>query len=331
MKTYYLGMDAGGTKTYCALFDENGTLIKFHRAGTANHELLPGGITQLRIVVEKIFAGLLENTDITPKQIYAGIGMAGIDSNVQYVKIAKIFDEIGLKKYFLCNDAFLGIRAQAPEGYGVCAISGTGSKSVVIDNHKNMKQIGGLYEFSGDYAGGKMLGAATISSVYDEVVRKGRKSRMSELVMDMLGVSDEESFLDCLTEGIIDRTLETKDFAEVLFKAAEEKDETALEILRKSGEFTGKEVEALLKKINFEPDVVPVILLGSLFTKGTHEGAVESLQRYLENAFPKKQFLISKLKCEPVTGAVLYASDLSENQKHFSKEDIDLQISQCMK
>ena len=40
---WYLGLDGGGTKTHCVLYDAATGALYSTRAGPTNHETLPGG------------------------------------------------------------------------------------------------------------------------------------------------------------------------------------------------------------------------------------------------------------------------------------------------
>lgn len=81
MEKYYLGVDGGGTKTHCALFDEHGEKKCIMNWGPTNHEALPGGMRGLRDELERIFFTLLETCNISMKDLGGSVlGLAGIDT-----------------------------------------------------------------------------------------------------------------------------------------------------------------------------------------------------------------------------------------------------------
>ncbi|MCL2461359.1 MAG: hypothetical protein FWF44_01730, partial [Defluviitaleaceae bacterium] len=48
MSRLVFGLDAGGTKTHCALYDLDSGFFDFLTWGQGNHENMPGGFAQLK-------------------------------------------------------------------------------------------------------------------------------------------------------------------------------------------------------------------------------------------------------------------------------------------
>ncbi len=75
---YYLGLDAGGTKTFCLAGDETGRVLGFGRAGTGNYEGF--GVDPARGEITKAVNGALETAGLSLKDIAGvGMGVAGAD------------------------------------------------------------------------------------------------------------------------------------------------------------------------------------------------------------------------------------------------------------
>jgi N-acetylglucosamine kinase-like BadF-type ATPase len=60
MNKYVLGVDGGGTKTQCALFDIEGNRIVLVNWGATNHETLKGGFAELEEQLRALLGHILE-------------------------------------------------------------------------------------------------------------------------------------------------------------------------------------------------------------------------------------------------------------------------------
>ena len=76
--SFYMGLDAGGTKTFCLAGDDTGKVLGFGRAGAGNYECygIPAAMEEIRRAVN----GALDTAGLTLDQISGiGMGVAGAD------------------------------------------------------------------------------------------------------------------------------------------------------------------------------------------------------------------------------------------------------------
>ena len=164
---------------------------------------------------------------------------------------------------------------------------------------------GSLWELTGDYAGGRVLGAEVVRATYDYLFRGDTQTILSQMLMEKLAVPDREELMEEIVSRVADNTMQTKDFASLLFDAAVLGDKVALDILSASGKQCARDVLAVAKELDFSAvDEIPVVLLGSIYTKAKHPAILDALQAYLDKY---GKFKLSKLQYEPVTGAVCWA------------------------
>ncbi len=326
MVEYFLGIDGGGTKTHCALFSKKGKLVDLIETSTTSHEFLPHGYADLKIVLQTLFNEIQKRNNLQWEKVSLVYGMAGVDCKKQEEDIGSFITEYGIKNIILCNDSFLGIKAGSATGWGICSMNGTGTGAGGITKQGKTHMAGRLFELSGDYAGGKILGEKAISHVYDYLFRGGRKTLLCDLMYTELGVKTKEGFEENLICAIAEKKLESKNFAKFLFIAAQQKDEVALEILSNCGKQNARDIIAVVKELDFpKEESIPIVLLGSLYTKAEHNQILQALAHSLHEA--NINFELITLESDPVVGAVCWA--MEKEGFIFEKNNIHEQINKA--
>ncbi len=324
MTKYYLGLDGGGSKTHGALFSRDGRLVDFIEWGTTSHEFLTGGYSGLKIELKRMFGSIQSRNGLHWEDVSCVYGLAGVDCEKQSALIGGYIRECGVSSCLLCNDSLLGIKAASETGWGICSVNGSGTGASGIDINCRVHTVGGLFGLSGDYAGGRVLGSETVRLVYEQLFRGGEYTVLSDMLFEKLGVKDCRSWKELLVSGIADHTIEPKAFAPLMFEAACKGDNAALKVLSDCGRQCSRDIIAVAKELTFpENTAIPVVLLGSLYTKAKHPGIIESLQSALSRSAFK--FDLIKLSCEPVAGAVFWA--MEKDGIEYSREDISKQIT----
>lgn len=309
MGQYVIGVDGGGTKTQCALFDLEGNKIDLIKWGPLNHEVLSGGFEEFHSELEKLLNYILGKNGIEVKDIEKGVfGLAGVDTKDQYSVISEILSKTGIKSSILCNDAFLGIKAGCVNGYGICVINGTGCSVAGINRQGDMFQIGGQGALTGDRGGGSMIGEAAIRSVYNYFFRCGKKTIMKDLLFERLGIDDKYAFMDEITRRLMDKSLYIADVNKFVFDAANMGDEVACEILREVGRELGLSANGMIKEMQFEENEdIEVILAGSVNVKGDNPSLIHSLKEQVLQNTERRNINFIVLDKPPVAGAIMWA------------------------
>jgi len=321
MGKYVLGIDGGGTKTHAALFDTDGRFVDLVRWGGTNHEYLDGGYNEMRQELCALTNTLLRKNRISMEDIQRSVlGLAGIDTKYHHVRIESILKDIGYKDYILCNDAFLGVKAGCRGGFGVCSINGTGYAVAAIDQNGNTIQIGGSFELTADNGSAYLLGKKAVAKVYESLFLNETDTCMADILFEILSINSKYDMMDELVSRIENKTLELKDLAVVVFKAAENKDKTALNILREMGEDNAKAIHAAIHETNLRDlDEIEVVLAGSVFLKASHQEGLERLKEKLCEMNRAKKISFIKLEKMPVLGAVRWGLESALNQAFYDK------------
>lgn len=309
MGRYVLGVDGGGTKTHCMLTDLNGNGIDSLLWGPTNHDSMKDSYVGLKRELNGLFKSLMERNSINLDDIeFSVFGMSGVDTRKQHKIISGILQDIGLSKFILCNDAYLGIKAGSKEGWGICAINGTGCTVAGIDKSGNSTQIGGFGSLTGDKGGGGYLGMRLIQAVYNNLYRGYPQTGMKDFLFKTLGITDKEDFIENLKRDLDQKTIRLKDFNRFVFEAANEGDEVALDILRDIGKSNAASINYLISTMELnESNVLDIILAGSIHVKGENSTIIDTLKKTVLDKNSNLNINFKILMVPPVTGAIAWA------------------------
>lgn len=323
MKKYILGMDGGGTKTHCSIFDLDGNFIDLVSWGKTNHECLKGGYDELQIELANLFSYVLKKNRIGTDELGKCVfGLAGVDTKKQHEIISKIISNLGIKDFILCNDSYLGIKAGCENGFGICAINGTSFSIGGIDTQGNMLQIGGLGDISGgDFGGGEYLAGKAIAASYNSLFKQDTDTYITDLFFKMLNINSKYDFVESL-KHVIDEEIYNYDFFNTLvFKAANNNDAIALKLLDDMGREYARGISAAINNLNFsKAENIDIVFAGSIFVKGENPRAIEKTKHDVLEKNKDRKISFKVLKAPPVAGAILWALEDSGNKKHIREK-----------
>ena len=307
MKQYIIGVDGGGTKTDCLLFDMDGRMIDHIRWGTTSHEFLDGGYDACEREIASMLHTLFEKNGILPYQIKMGVfGLAGVDTVYQEKKLSGIVGKSRIRDFLVCNDGYLGIKAGTTNGVGINVINGTGCSFEGINAYGKMMQIGGQSVIMDDVAGGYIIGRNIIYLVHRELFLNGKKTILTEMLMKETGVSDGNSLMDELVGRVGDKTLEIKHFSRLVFEAAAQGDAVATGYLKEMGRKMAEYCKSLIRNLRlFEEKTIEIVLIGSVFLRADDHTHITAMQEEIIREYPA--VVLKPLELKPVCGAVFWA------------------------
>lgn len=312
-KKYIIGVDGGNTKTDYFLFDTEANFIDFYRGGTCSHEGLKDSYEGSYRVMNEVFTELFSRNNITVDDISAAaFGLAGVDVPIQKTNLENVVKRLGFKNFVVVNDSFLGIKAGTTAGFGVCSINGTGTSSGGIDQYGNTLQVGGIGQISGDEAGGYHLSRMVIRAAFDEAYRFGKKTSLTPIVMDFLGISDKYYLMEAISTKYLTRSLNYTLLTIAVFDEANKGDEVAIDILKSTAEQLARSAGGCVVNLDFG-DEVEIVLAGSVWVKGSCPVMIEEFTRLI-NEFTQKKCIIKVLEVPPATGAIIWALEIAQKR-----------------
>lgn len=300
---YYMGIDAGGSKTYAVITDAQGIPVGIGKGGNGNHQLdreCAEASLQAASNQALLAAGL------SSEQIsYAWLGLAGADREGDYAILRPIVQRLGLPHTEISCDTTIALRAGTTLPYGVVVICGTGVNCSGINRQGEAYQCGGFGYRFGDYGGGSDLGVEVFRSVIRASEGRERPTLLTGLLLAELGYPSVEDMVnDYLDE---DKSI-SANLAQLLFVAERQGDAVAQGIVDKQGEELGLAAAITIRKLHMEQEQFDVVLAGSILTRGDEQDRLkQAIWQQVKAVAPHSS--LQTLAVEPVTGALILAME----------------------
>ncbi|GGG01948.1 kinase [Paenibacillus albidus] len=312
---YYLGVDAGGSKTYAMIANEQGQVIGVGRGGNGNHQK---NREQAEDNLRQAVSEALMASGLTKDQLeYSWFGMAGADREADFRILRPIISRLSLPRTEISCDTWNALRSGTEEKYGVVLICGSGVNCAGKNPKGATYQCGGFGYRFGDFGGGYDLSVEVFRSVLRADDGRGSKTVLTERLTQLLGYSNVSE----LREDYLDHFRELPaHIAELLFQAAEEGDQVAAGLLIKQGDELGLAAAATIRQLAMKEDSFDIVLAGSLLTKGDRSGIIRhAIEQRVKQSAPNGTLRI--LSREPVVGSVVLAMESSG--MHVNHEVLD--------
>jgi len=304
---YYLGLDAGGTKTFCLVGDAAGHVLGFGRGGTGNYEGY--GVEHARREIQKAVAGALSEAGLELDAIDGiGMGVAGADIPEDYEMLERelftpMFGDI--PRCFR-NDSMAGLRGGTREPFGIVIACGTGCVCAGINRQGQETRVGGINENFGDMVSGSSIGTEGLKAVWrarDGIIGP---TLMTALFVERSGCRDIEELFYKMYKGAIQH-VDLEPMAKLVFDAGTQGDPIACGILEWGGRYLGDMVNAIVRHLDMGSDIFDVVMAGSVF-KGSSPVLVDAMRTRIHRECPGARLVMPAF--EPVVGGLLLGMEL---------------------
>jgi N-acetylglucosamine kinase-like BadF-type ATPase len=260
---YYLGVDAGGTKTHALIADRDGRILGAGRAGTGNWELvgLDGAARALAQALEGALASAgLQRSDLRA----AGYGLAGMDWPSDEARLLPVLRDLAVPgPCALVNDAYVALRAGSDAGYGIAVISGTG---VTIAGHNRAGEHFRTFALGGDWgdfgSASDVVGLATRAVAFEHIGR-GPATLLTERLVQHYQARDTLDLVERITRGLAAQP--NGRLAPLVFATAAEGDQVARAVLIEAGQELGRNAVAIVRRLGMLDQPFDMVLAGGSF------------------------------------------------------------------
>lgn len=195
MTTYYLGLDAGNSKTVVLVSDETGAVLGRGRGASGDIYSAPDAEGE----VQRAVRTALRDAGVEGGQVrHAAFRLAGVDwpedEEHWTTVLASRLPELG--SVSIKNDGFSLLRCGRPDGVGVAINAGTGPAVAArgLDGNEFC-----LCWWIAHPLGGRSLGESAFTAVVDAELGAGRPTLLTRELLTLYGYDDVESLLHAFT------------------------------------------------------------------------------------------------------------------------------------
>ncbi len=305
---YYIGIDAGGTKTFVVVGEESGRILSFGKAGAGNYEAY--GVESAKNEIWKAVSSALNEANLKLSDITGiGMGIAGADIPEDYEMLEKeIFTPMfGTIPRCFRNDSMAGLRGGTKSPYGIVIACGTGCVCAGKNKEGKEERVGGISEEFGDKVSGSSIGQEGLRMVWryrDKIIGY---TKLVDKFLEKSGCKDVDELFYKMYKRVITYA-DLEPMAKLVFDAAYEGDSIAADILEWGGRYLGEMVNACARKLEMTRYQFDVVMAGSVF-KGISPVLKDAMTTVIHRECPLATPVMPLY--EPVVGAFILGLELN--------------------
>lgn len=295
----YLGIDAGGTKTDCAI--SNGAELLGQATGPTCKIARVGEEQASRnlhdVIMQACEAARVKAFDI--QQVCLGISGASVPGVDAWAR--RVIQEIIPGKIIVMGDQLIAHRAAFGLMPGVLVNAGTGSFAYGCNENGKIARAGGWGPLISDEASAFWIGREAVASAL-RLLDRGAANELLSAIAAAWSVSRVEEVLKIANSGSIPKFAE---LADTVAAAAEKGETAAHQIMQRAGEELAVLAGLVISRLWPEGSNVRIAMVGGVF-QGSNVMR-RAFQHALQAAYPKA--LVSLTSVRPVMGALAIASE----------------------
>lgn len=261
---HYIGIDAGGTKTLFALYDEQGNLLDTKVLGSCH--FMKVGFEKMGGILKEGVSFLQEKNDLKPDDITISFGLAGYgrEESVRKAIEAALHIEFRGYKYLLHNDVETALVGAFEGEDGIMLIAGTGSIAY-LKQGETKKRAGGFGYLLGDEGSAYDLAKKMLNAFTREDDGRLEKTALYDLLMERLSLEKPYDLISYISETLGNKRDEIAKLASILYEAALLGDPEAIRIYREAAIELASLANALAKDVD---GIVDMACFGGVFKAG---------------------------------------------------------------
>ncbi|KKP59237.1 MAG: ATPase, BadF/BadG/BcrA/BcrD type [Candidatus Gottesmanbacteria bacterium GW2011_GWA1_34_13] len=302
---YFLGLDAGGTKTRAVIIDENSQIKAEALGGPANYHNI--GLEIAKINVFRTIESVLSKAYLQDDQItWCVIGIASCDTDLDHERLFSAFTTQEMapfkNKITVINDSKIGLYSGTMPP-GIVVVCGTGCNVYGKNDYGEGAMAGNWGYFLGDKGSGYYLAKRGFESIMQSYDGIGEVTLLTKKLEKKLQITSAKQLMDWYNDTK-PTIREISDFAPLVLEAAEEGDEIAKNLVDKTIAELGKAVKAVTKKLKMDNEANRIVICGGLFEskyfRAVFEGHVTAILTRTR---------IIKPLVPPAVGAAIFAKN----------------------
>lgn len=301
---FFLGIDAGATKTHALVADQDGHVRGLGEAGPGNWEGvgLEGAYLAYAAAMEMALAEAgLQVSDLCA----AGYGLAGMDWPSDEARLGAVLDRLGVPgPRLLVNDAYAALRAGTRAGYGVAAIAGTGTTVAGCTRQGQRFRTFGEGMALGDIGGAGDIVFFALRAVAHAYTGRGQPTALTGRFLELYGLQSTAELAEKICRHEVERPRAA--LAPLVFETALAGDAVAQGVIRHVGGELGANVAAVARQLALAGTAFELVLAGGVFQAQSNL-FVDAVLEPVRAESPAVQPVV--LHTAPVVGSLLLGMD----------------------
>lgn len=255
---YYIGVDAGGTKTKTAIVNENEEILFAYESGPGN---IAVNLDEAKTnILEGIWTALTSPYGSNCKAIVVGVAGAG-RGTLKKSLLSFLTKSVPLP-LLIISDAELAYYSIFQNNNGILVIAGTGS--ILLARSKDgFRTLGGWGHLLGDEGSAYDIGVQALKVVIQELEERGIHSLFAKTIAGKYDIGDEFRLKEFVYSG--DKA-KIASIALTVYQLAKSGDRIALDLLKKAGTSLAQQTLRLIDILQIQGPV-PIACKGSLLEK----------------------------------------------------------------
>jgi N-acetylglucosamine kinase-like BadF-type ATPase len=304
-KEFVIGIDGGGTKTIAALADLKGKILKEIEIGSTNPNKI--GFERAILNLRRLISRISKNKKV--KLAYLGLAGGLERDKEKRERIRKELQKFFKFPIFVDGDQKIAFSAGTDEKNGMVVIAGTGAIAMGWKGEK-VAISGGWDWLIGDQGSGFWVGKKVLEEIGKVLDERRKDFSLKKFIFKKLKIKKEiDLYKNFYCEDFVARVASLSKFVDEFSKRG---DWFSKEILIEAAKEVSKMAISVIKKLNFEKEKFPIVLVGGMFKSKIFR---EKVKEEIKKVAKKTKFIL--LRKKPVIGAVRLAinSFLYKNQK----------------
>jgi N-acetylglucosamine kinase-like BadF-type ATPase len=262
---FFLGVDAGATKTAAHITDKQGVILGVGRAGSASFRVQTKEAFRDNIVraIEEAARAARVQTNFEA----ACIGAAGLDTPVQIKEAMQLLEgvvRVQRGQLLVVNDVQLVHPSASDDSYGVGLITGTGSNFYGKNDEGEAAFSGGLGYLLSDEGSGYWIGREVLRAAVRSADGRGKRTVLEQEVLKKFLLQNARELADVVYQSTFDkaRIAELSKLADISYK---QKDEIATQLLQQAADDIADGVNAIVRALHMQGDTFTIVAIGGTF------------------------------------------------------------------
>jgi glucosamine kinase len=300
-----IGIDGGQTSTECVLATADGHVLGLGKGGPLVHFAVEGSRELFIASLKHAVKSAWEAAGLPPQPVdVAALGLTGVEAGTPEAAVALelLPQVIQPQSAEVQNDGVAALFGAHLGDPGVIVIAGTGSITLGMGRDGKLARVGGWGWLVGDEGSAAVIGRNAVAAAFRSLDGTGPRTRLEEALIQHFAVAHTRD---------LKRLVYASDFgargfallAPLISSVAERQDDMARAIIIQAGRDLANAVLALIPKLEFGDQGVPVAPVGGAFThvSGLRESFVQTLREQ------ERDLQVVDPALQPVFGAVIMA------------------------